>query len=701
MDKYIGSMLGGRYQIEEIVGVGGMAVVYRARDTILGRDVALKVLKKEFAEDPDIRKRFSIESRAVAKLSHHNIVSVFDVGSEDGTDYIVMELIEGITLKQYLQRKGHLSWEETIFFAEQVARALMHAHSRGIIHQDVKPQNVIILRDGTAKLTDFGIASFAAAQETRVVQEAIGSVHYISPEQAKGSKIDYRTDLYSLGVMMYEMLTGKLPFEGETALQIVMQHINEVPIIPSAFVPGIPKGMDDIVMHAMSAHISRRYESAEKMYEDMEVLRSGPNARFHYVASEDNSGETQIIGADIQRAARRSAAEHEAASVEGAAAPRTRTRTRTQTRTRTGFRKKEQDEPDGFFEKLAERPGMAVGMAVGVIAVISLLLVGILVITGGGDKSEKIIVPDLIGRNIDEVMADPDITNNFTVKEATERQESDRPVGEILEQDPNGDGKKKATKGTIITVTVSSGGENVKDTYKVIDFTGKTLDYVQAALASHDIKCEVVEEYSDDVEEGKVIRTDPEAGAELEKGATLTVYISKGKQKDDNENVSVPGLLGMTKDQAEKALTEKGLSIGSVNEVESTAEAGSVVWQSQDAGAEVAKGTVVNIQISKGKSTSNNNSPDNNSGGNSGGQDNGDGDYDDTPSLGSATIPVSLPDNTDTAHVIIYVDGVIQYDDTCSTSGGSTSISVSGSVGDHDVTVSVDGSTTSQTYTFS
>ena len=182
---------------------GGMAVVYRARDTILGRDVALKVLKKEFAEDPDIRKRFSIESRAVAKLSHHNIVSVFDVGSEDGTDYIVMELIEGITLKQYLQRKGHLSWEETIFFAEQVARALMHAHSRGIIHQDVKPQNVIILRDGTAKLTDFGIASFAAAQETRVVQEAIGSVHYISPEQAKGSKIDYRTDLYSLGVMMY------------------------------------------------------------------------------------------------------------------------------------------------------------------------------------------------------------------------------------------------------------------------------------------------------------------------------------------------------------------------------------------------------------------------------------------------------------------------------------------------------------------
>ncbi len=215
---------------------------------------------------------------------------------------------------------------------------------------------------------------------------------------------------------------------------------------------------------------------------------------------------------------------------------------------------------------------MAVGMAVGVIAVISLLLVGILMLTGSSDKSEKIIVPDLIGRNIDEVLADPDITDNFTVKEATERQESDRPVGEILEQDPDGDGRKKATKGTIITVTVSSGGENVKDTYKVIDFTGKTLDYVQAALASHDIKCEVVEEYSDDVEEGKVIRTDPEAGTELEKGATLTVYISKGKQKDDNENVSVPGLLGMTADGARAALEAKGLKIGSVDSVDSSAE---------------------------------------------------------------------------------------------------------------------------------
>ena len=255
MDKYIGKLLGGRYEIIDVVGVGGMAVVYRARCHVLNRYVAVKILKDEYAKDPDIRKRFSIESQAVAKLSHHNIVSVYDVGSENGTDYIVMELIEGITLKEYLQKKGSLSWQEAVFFAEQICRALVHAHSRGIIHQDIKPQNVIILRDGTAKLTDFGIASFATTQETRVVQEAIGSVHYISPEQAKGSKIDYRTDIYSLGVVMYEMLTGKLPFEGETALQVVMQHLNAVPLAPSELVPEIPRGLDEIVMHAMSANI--------------------------------------------------------------------------------------------------------------------------------------------------------------------------------------------------------------------------------------------------------------------------------------------------------------------------------------------------------------------------------------------------------------------------------------------------------------
>lgn len=694
-DKYIGRLLGGRYELIDVVGVGGMAVVYRARDTVLGRYVAIKILKEEFARDPDIRRRFAIESRAVAKLSHHNIVSIFDVGNEDGTDYIVMELIEGVTLKEYLQQKGRLSWQESVFFAEQISSALLHAHSRGIIHQDIKPQNVIILRDGTAKLTDFGIASFATTQETRVVQEAIGSVHYISPEQAKGSKIDYRTDIYSLGVVMYEMLTGKLPFEGETALQIVMQHINTVPVPPSELVPDIPKGLDEIVMHAMCANISRRYASADELHADLVRVREDPTVEFYYTAPDDSSGETQVIGREVQRAARQAAAEEQVYQ----AAPRHRETSERRTtgreapsRRRTSVRGRESAD---FFEKLSERPAMAAGMAVAVVAVISLLVVAVLMVTGGS-KSAKIDVPDLIGRTIDDVYADSDVMNNFEIKEASSRQESDRPAGEILDQDP-GEGQQ-AVKGSVITVTVSAGGDNVKDTYKVVDFTGKSLDYVAASLDAHGIELKKEKEYSDDVEEGKVIRTDPEAGTELARGETLTVYISLGKEQ---KSADVPSLTGMTQEAAQRALSERGLSLGSVDQVESDKPEGTVVWQSIDANSSVNQGTTVNIQISKGKKADEQKPDSSTTGGNTGSsEDDTPGRLPPTPAEGSATIPVALPDSADTAHVVIYVDGVIQYDDTPSTSQGSIAVTVQSTAGDHEVTVSVDGSSTTQTYSF-
>ncbi len=698
-DKYIGRLLGGRYELIDVVGVGGMAVVYRARDTILGRYVAIKILKEAFAKDPDIRKRFAIESRAVAKLSHHNIVSVYDVGNEDGTDYIVMELIEGVTLKEYLQQKGRLSWQESIFFAEQISSALVHAHSRGIIHQDIKPQNIIILRDGTAKLTDFGIASFATTQETRVVQEAIGSVHYISPEQAKGSKIDYRTDIYSLGVVMYEMLTGKLPFEGETALQIVMQHINAVPPMPSELVPDIPKGLDAIVMHAMCANISRRYASADELCADLARVREDPNVQFYYTASDDSSGETQVIDRDVQRAARHAAVEDTAAvptaprhRSDAQSAERVSARREAPARRRTSVRERE---PSDFFEKLSERPAMAAGMAVAVVAVISLLVVAVLMFTGSG-KSAKIDVPDLIGRTIDDVYADSDVMNNFEIKEASSRQESDRPAGEILDQDP-GEGQQ-AVKGSVITVTVSAGGDNVKDTYKVVDFTGKSLDYVAASLDAHGIDLKEEKEYSDDVEEGKVIRTDPEAGTELARGETLTVYISLGKEQ---KSADVPSLTGMTQEAAQRALSERGLSLGSVDQVESDKPEGTVVWQSIDADSTVNQGTTVNIQISKGKKADEQKPDSSTNGSNTGSsEDDTPGKLPPTPAEGSATIPVALPDSADTAHVVIYVDGVIQYDDTPSTSQGSIAVTVQSTAGDHEVTVSVDGSSTTQTYSF-
>ena len=685
MDKYIGKLLGGRYEIIDVVGVGGMAVVYRARCHVLNRYVAVKILKDEYAKDPDIRKRFSIESQAVAKLSHHNIVSVYDVGSENGTDYIVMELIEGITLKEYLQKKGRLSWQEAVFFAEQICRALVHAHSRGIIHQDIKPQNVIILRDGTAKLTDFGIASFATTQETRVVQEAIGSVHYISPEQAKGSKIDYRTDIYSLGVVMYEMLTGKLPFEGETALQVVMQHINAVPLAPSEVVPGIPKGLDEIVMHAMCANIGRRYASAEELYTDLEQLRNNPDIRFGYIASADETGETQVIGRDVQRAARHAQANAAAQGRPAGHTPASAPRRETATAVR---------EPEGFFDRLAERPGLAAGIAVAVVAVITLVVVGILLMTGS-NNSEKVQVPSFIGMNIDEVMADSTYTGNFTLEEAAERKESDRPVGEILEQDV--EAESEVVKGTVITLTVSAGGENVSDTYKVIDFAERSLDYVTTMLDEHGISYTTQEEYSDEVEAGLVIRTDPAAGAELEPGASITIYVSKGKE---TKTTTVPNLYGMTEDAARQALTERGLSLGSADQVENSAAVGTVVWQSTAEGTEVDEGTTVNVQISKGITQTQ--QPEDTDDGGSDSQDGGFvSEEPEAPQQGSATVQVALPDNTDMAHVVISVDGVVQHDETHDTSLGSISVPLTGTVGEHEVTVSVDGSNSTSTYTFS
>ena len=510
-----------------------------------------------------------------------------------------------------------------------------------------------------------------------MVQEAIGSVHYISPEQAKGSKIDYRTDIYSLGVVMYEMLTGKLPFEGETALQIVMQHLNTVPVVPSALVPEIPRGLDEIVMHAMCANISRRYASAEELYSDLEQLKNNPGLRFGYTALVDDD-ETQVIGREVQQAARHaqaSAAQHQAA-------PPRRT-------TATAVR-----EPEGFFDRLAERPALAAGIAVAVVAVITLVVVGILLMTGrsSGDKVE---VPSFVGMDIDEVLADSTYTANFTLQEASERVESDRPVGEILDQDVAA--KSRVTKGTVITLTVSAGGANVSDTYKVIDFAGRSLDYVTTMLKEHEISYTVEEEYSDEVEAGMVIRTDPAAGTEIEPGTSLTIYVSKGKE---TKKVEVPSLYGMTEEQARQALSDRGLSVGSADHVANSAAAGTVVWQSTSAGTEVDEGTSINIQISTGPSQSTPDpEPDTPDEGSSGGQFVSE--EPPAPAQGSATVQVTLPGGTDMAHVVVSVDGVVQYDETLDTSMGSVSVPLSSTAGEHEVTVSVDGSSSTSTYTFS
>ncbi len=287
MDQYIGKLLDNRYEILELIGTGGMAKVYKARCHRLNRLVAVKILREDLAQDAEFRRRFHDESQAVAMLSHPNIVAVYDVSRSSDIEYIVMELIDGITLKQYMQKKGgKLNWREALHFITQIVKALGHAHSRGIIHRDIKPHNVMVLRDGSVKVADFGIARVASGGHSTLTQEALGSVHYISPEQARGSHIDARSDLYSAGVVLYEMITGRLPFEGDTAVSVAIQHINSIPLSPREIDPTIPEALEEITMKAMAPNPDDRYADAGEMLADLEEFRKNPNINFDYNVNE-------------------------------------------------------------------------------------------------------------------------------------------------------------------------------------------------------------------------------------------------------------------------------------------------------------------------------------------------------------------------------------------------------------------------------
>ena len=587
MDQYIGKMLDNRYEILERIGTGGMAIVYKAKCHRLNRLVAIKILKSDLAQNEEFRRRFNAESQAVAQLSHPNIVSVYDVSRGGDMEYIVMELIDGITLKQYMEKRGQLNWRESMHFITQIMRGLSHAHSRGIIHRDIKPQNIMVLRDGSVKVADFGIACLADSAQT-LTQEALGSVHYISPEQARGDRPDARSDIYSSGVVLYEMLTGRLPFEGESAVSVAIQHLSSIPLAPREINPDIPEQLELICMKAMAPDLEHRYQSADAMIADLEAFRKNPEVEMKFDLSdlrpEENDEPTRTI---------RTMPSH--------------TVTIPVHQPERNYPHRERDEDEEPRRAGSGKRGVLVGaVTVAAVAVVIVLFKTIL-----GSFAPAVVdqyqVPDLYNMTIEEAENDPRIEGVFEIQKAGSEFSADVPEGHILRQDPK---KEETRKGSqlVIQVWVSAGEE----TGEVPDLENKSEQDARILLEklnkeyNLELTVEAPEElkqFSEEITEGYVIKTEPAQGEILKKGDTVKLILSKGP---DIKPVTVLPFVGMSIDSVLSQLESYKLTCDAadVEVVDSDKPGGTIVWQSPASGETVPEWTTIKFRVSAGLASS-------------------------------------------------------------------------------------------------
>ena len=543
MENYVGKRLDGRYELLEIIGVGGMAVVYKAYDNVDDKTVAVKILKEEFITNEEFIRRFKNESKAIAVLSHPNIVKVFDVSFGEKLQYIVMEYIDGITLKQLIEQQGTLRWKDTLYYTVQILRALQHAHDSGIVHRDIKPQNIMVLVDGTIKVTDFGIARFARSEPKTLTDKAIGSVHYISPEQARGDNTDEKSDLYSVGVMLYEMLTGQLPFQADSAVSVAIMQLQREPELPTTINGSIPAGLEQITMHAMQKTPSARYHSASEMLCDLETFKRDPSATFDYGYFVDDSP-TRFV-----------------------------------------------DDVEEVGEKKTPWLPIISGITVTFVATLIILLAIYIPRMVGRTPDEP--CPKFLGLKWDEVQSG-EYYEDFEL--IAKFEPSDQEKGVVIAQSVPENYKVK--KGQSITLTVSSGAKTVM----IPDIYGKNQEVSQSILKEEGFLTEFVTVADNDVAEGMVIRTSPDIGSSIPEGSTVTVYISSGKA---TVMVSLPDCVGLSKNDAVKLLESKGLVVGNINEINNTNKAyaaGTVLSQSPSysAGQQIGKGSAVDITISTG-----------------------------------------------------------------------------------------------------
>ncbi len=561
MDRYLGKVLDDRYEILEVLGTGGMAVVYRALCNRLNRYVAVKILKDEFARDVDFREHFKAESHAVAMLSHPNIVSVYDFSRDSDVQYIVMELLEGITLKQYMLKKGSLSWKEALHFSGQIAKALSHAHGKGIVHRDIKPHNIMVVKDGSIKVADFGIAHLQS--ESAASGETMGSVHYISPEQARGDAVDARADLYSLGIVMYEMLTGQLPYEGETVESIALLHMGSAPVPPRSINPDIPLRLEEITLKAMTADIDLRYQSADELLEDLEAFRKEQTSSMSELPINEELAAKLLDSDSINiRPMKRT----------GELSEKSYARRKVRSR------------------KVSTFSGFAL------ITIFLLALVAFLwdfFIKDMFVDTQRIIIQDFVGENSNDIINSKAYENiyNFRVIYTID---PDYPEGVVISQDPEaGRSIMLTSDGIDLELTVSTGILMTK----IPDLINH--EYREATIALEKLGFLVEKEIvaSESITEGYVVSTKPAAGDELPAGSTVYLSVSGGP---DLLEVTMPALIGKTKDAAISAISQAKLELGSISEVESDFPKGTIFWQNIEAGEKVPQRTVVYLKISTG-----------------------------------------------------------------------------------------------------
>ncbi len=566
MDKYTGKRLDGRYEIHELIGVGGMAVVYRAYDIIDDRIVAIKILKDEFLGNDEFIRRFKNESKAIAVLSHPNIVKVYDVSFGDRIQYIVEEFIDGITLKDYLDQQKEIKWKEAIHFTVQILRALQHAHEKGIVHRDIKPQNIMLLQDGTIKVTDFGIARFSRNETRTMTDKAIGSVHYIAPEQARGDLTDEKADIYSVGVMLYEMITGRLPFEADNAVSVAIMQLQADPKPPKEINPAIPDGLEEITLKAMQKNPVQRYQSAAEMLRDIEAFRRNPSISFQYKYFVDEKPTKYIDAINTVKNAEQPA---------------------------YNDNYEYEEELDRATPK--KKKSVAVLVIAGIAAAFLIVAIGFGIAAlfhSFNSGASDVTLPKFVGKTLTEVQQNKDYQNFKFVTET--QNDATQKAGIILSQNPKEGTVVKAN--AQITLVVNGGGKTIA----LPDLSNHTQDDAIAQLNQLNLKSEVYPVEDDKTQEGYVKNTDPAAGTQVVEGGStvIKVYVSTGTS---GEQIAVPPVIDQTLDDAKTAIIAAGLTVGEVTTRDDSGKAKDTVLETSPLpGVKVAKGSAVKLVVSSG-----------------------------------------------------------------------------------------------------